>query len=202
MPRQLHTNRPRPCATGIPRGKHHARNAGVHQKLTCHLSSLDSVEWSSDDVKKLFAVANEQTLDPNRTDPPTTEQQESSSTPVGAIAGGVVGGVAALLIILAIVWYLRRRKNKRNQDLQQPEDGITSESQELSTTESKYLYSGEAQEAPGSHEHHELHDSEQKVRGDVAKRHELDNGHARQEFQGWGGSVSPVELDGGEVPRR
>ncbi|KAG7288143.1 hypothetical protein NEMBOFW57_007667 [Staphylotrichum longicolle] len=63
--------------------------------------SLDKVEWSSDEVRKLFVAA-------------TSSTSESGSTPVGAIVGGVVGGIGGLALIGVIAWFvIRRRKHQR-----------------------------------------------------------------------------------------
>ncbi|KAK0638453.1 hypothetical protein B0T16DRAFT_421214 [Cercophora newfieldiana] len=166
--------------------------------------SLDSVEWSSEDVKRLFAVVNE----PGDFDPapnqPSAGEKEGASTPVGAIAGGVVGGVAALVIVLAIVWYVRRRNNKK----QQPEHGIPPPElpNTQPSTELKYAYGGPPTGEAGIPDHHELAGGaavDSKAASYTASnQHELETSHARQELPGWNSGAAPVELYGGEVPRR
>ncbi|EAQ85859.1 hypothetical protein CHGG_07112 [Chaetomium globosum CBS 148.51] len=84
--------------------------------------SFDQVDWSSEEVRRLFArrsttpPSSTQSSGPSPTgsggpDPTSTGEPESSSTPVGAIVGGVVGGIGGLALIAVAVWiFLRRRK--------------------------------------------------------------------------------------------
>lgn len=90
---------------------------------------LESMEWSSEEVKRLF-IQGQSSPDPPTPapggDPSATPPPDAKSgAPVGAIAGGVVGGVV-LLAILAAVWYLLRRKRKRR-----GEPGVTGAPSEL-----------------------------------------------------------------------
>jgi hypothetical protein len=66
-------------------------------------SSLDRVEWTSDEVRRLLLTAP----------PSTPDSTRNSIGGVAAIAGVVVGGVAGIAILAAATWLLiRRRKNK------------------------------------------------------------------------------------------
>ncbi|KAH6651328.1 hypothetical protein F5144DRAFT_479164 [Chaetomium tenue] len=85
--------------------------------------SLDSVEWSSDQVRRLFTTNNP--TDTTSSSPSPSDSQSGDSTavsdsqntvPAGAIAGGVVGGVAGLALLAAAAWFfMRRRKNKASE---------------------------------------------------------------------------------------
>ncbi|KAK4239500.1 hypothetical protein C8A03DRAFT_14122 [Achaetomium macrosporum] len=96
------------------------RNDGLKTWYTN--GSFEAVQWSSDEVKSLFAVQSNTTstgTDSGSSISPTPEATtpapNSSNTPVGAIAGGVVGGVAGLALIAAVAWFLlRRRRNRQN----------------------------------------------------------------------------------------
>ncbi|KAK4148060.1 uncharacterized protein C8A04DRAFT_33588 [Dichotomopilus funicola] len=86
--------------------------------------SFDKVKWSSNEMKRLFAIrtpsptssttgnpGSTPTNTPGTQPSPTGEPETSSPTPVGAIAGGVIGGVAGLALIAITIWFfLRRRK--------------------------------------------------------------------------------------------
>lgn len=79
-------------------------------------SSFEAVQWSSDEVRKLFplkAAATTGSGSSNNTD--STIPTSRNSTPVGAIAGGVVGGVVALALIGFVVWFVVRRRNRQAQ---------------------------------------------------------------------------------------
>ena len=81
---------------------------------------LDDVDWSSDDVKALFAEENQNN---DGGDSPSDNSgggndnskdgdnsEGDSGPPVGAIAGGVVGGVLGIALIGGLFWFLRRRR--------------------------------------------------------------------------------------------
>ncbi|KAF6832605.1 kelch repeat protein [Colletotrichum musicola] len=68
-------------------------------------NTLESVEWSSPQVKELF-------LSEKPKDDPNDDPKDEKTTPVGAIVGGVVGGVAAIALAGAVFWFMRRRKRR------------------------------------------------------------------------------------------
>ncbi|KAK3312100.1 hypothetical protein B0H66DRAFT_394322 [Apodospora peruviana] len=96
----------------------------------------DSVAWTSEEVKSLFAVVNDSnstsksdshsqfTSLPELTvcsapgsstqdqDPSKKTSSSSSSSSTGAIAGGVVGGVGAVAIVAAIIFFVMRKKKR------------------------------------------------------------------------------------------
>ncbi|PNH75883.1 hypothetical protein VD0001_g1664 [Verticillium dahliae] len=86
---------------------------------------LQKVQWSSDNVQKLFAnsASSEEESEEgtsggngNGNSGSANGESSNSSTPVGAIAGGVVGGVAAIALVALLAWFLvRRRRRSANQ---------------------------------------------------------------------------------------
>ncbi|GAB1312422.1 hypothetical protein MFIFM68171_02632 [Madurella fahalii] len=99
--------------------------------------SLATVQWSSDEVRRMFApavtstAAGEGTSTPTSTSPTSTPNSpapgvtESGNGPVGAIVGRVVGGVAGLAAVAVVAWLLIRRTTRTvggHQDLRQGND--------------------------------------------------------------------------------
>ncbi|KAL2171665.1 hypothetical protein VTG60DRAFT_1961 [Thermothelomyces hinnuleus] len=87
--------------------------------------SLANVEWSSDEVQKLFVAqkttSTGTTLKPTATDSRISNSgfgdssDDSEKTPVGAIVGGAIGGVAAVAIVVAGLWIFIRRRRKQQE---------------------------------------------------------------------------------------
>jgi len=92
--------------------------------------SFDKVNWSSNQVRQLFArkstttpsssqnpgsspTSTSTSSDSPGADAGSAGETQSTSTPVGAIAGGVVGGVAGVALIGATVWFALRRRKQR-----------------------------------------------------------------------------------------
>ncbi|KAH6689527.1 hypothetical protein F5X68DRAFT_274675 [Plectosphaerella plurivora] len=71
---------------------------------------LDNVKWASEEVRSLFAKANDDSSNPGSSSGSDASNESSSSTPTAAIAGGVVGGVAAVALAFGLFWFLRRRR--------------------------------------------------------------------------------------------
>jgi hypothetical protein len=77
---------------------------------------LDSVFWSNNESKELFASARQGApSSPGNPNDPSTEkpEDEKSGPSAGAIAGGVVGGLAVIALIGLGIWMLRRRRRQQ-----------------------------------------------------------------------------------------
>jgi len=150
----------------------------------------------------LTAVAPPPASDPASAQPPPGDNGgEKSGASTGAIAGGVVGGIAVLVLAAAIVWFAMRRK-KKTDEMPTPNDLHSNEQPFMPATETKYTYGG-PQEV-GTLDHHELSGAAGttgKYRGG-SDHHELHGGQEHQELHAGTESSPPVELYGGDVPRR
>ncbi|KAK4158055.1 hypothetical protein C8A00DRAFT_39611 [Chaetomidium leptoderma] len=135
--------------------------------------SLAKVEWSSDEVQKLFAsAASTTTGTTGSTPPPTgnpitdpTPDPSSGSTPVGAIVGGVVGGIGGLAVIAVVVWvvFIRRRKQQKTPESSPDSSGgpgtdHTPGNNNIPEVEAKYggVYTGGVPEVAASHGYTEM----------------------------------------------
>jgi hypothetical protein len=87
---------------------------------------LEKVDWSSDEVKALFATAANPPTPSNPGEPGGVDvpDVESESTPVGAIVGGVVGGIGGAALIGVLAWMLVRRKRKTAVPTSDPDNHI------------------------------------------------------------------------------
>jgi hypothetical protein len=74
---------------------------------------MKSVNWSSNEVKKMFVgeTDKEDNID-DKDNSNGQDQGESKKTPVGAIAGGVVGGTIILLAIAFGIWFYWRKHRR------------------------------------------------------------------------------------------
>ncbi|KAK9414399.1 putative Kelch repeat-containing protein [Seiridium unicorne] len=105
---------------------------------------LDSVSWSSDELKALFVGGtNSSSTNGNGTSSSgdssgsgssgsnsSDSSSKSGSSNTGAIVGGVVGGVGALAIIALVAWLIaRRRKTKYTAAAQNPQELANSQAQ-------------------------------------------------------------------------
>ncbi|KAJ0308327.1 hypothetical protein COL516b_003596 [Colletotrichum fioriniae] len=90
---------------------------------------LDSVVWTSEEVRALFstlAAPDNSTSDPSPTGESsatsTAQASQSSKPPTGTIVGAAVGGVAGLVLVACLAVFLLRRQ-KRYQAAPQQEAG-------------------------------------------------------------------------------
>ena len=87
-------------------------------KLTEAISGLNSVAWSSDEVKSLFVNQNSSSPTSSPSGSPGASAgipppSQGSSNRIPIIAGSIGGGVALVTIVIGILLWAYRRKKKR-----------------------------------------------------------------------------------------
>ncbi|KAF7556290.1 hypothetical protein G7Z17_g1488 [Cylindrodendrum hubeiense] len=125
---------------------------------------LDTVDWSTNDVRELFSSAYVGSTSSSSSATASSTSERSKSTPTGAIAGGVVGGVVFLCLVGIGAWVFRRkRKTVNNVKLQVSTDnkkeGVVGgqPAHELNNPETFELDSGMAPWQQPGHGRQELH---------------------------------------------
>ncbi|CAG9989378.1 unnamed protein product [Clonostachys byssicola] len=82
---------------------------------------LKTVNWSSNEVKALFATQSNSTSTNTTNASDSSDAASNSGTNVGAIVGGVIGGLALIAILAGLFWFLRRRKAQAQDEEDKPQ---------------------------------------------------------------------------------